>query len=57
MSIVSEFKLELPSADANHIIAYAVSNTSTHAMVAVAMKKKVVFFGENGQMNNFMVSK
>ena len=57
MSIVSEFKLQLPPEVANQIITYAVSNTASLPMVAVALKGKVVFYAENGQMASFVLTK
>jgi hypothetical protein len=48
MSIISEYKLQLKSQEASEIITYAVSNSSICGMVAIALKKKVIFFSENG---------
>lgn len=55
MSIVSEFKLGLKSEEAGQIIAYGVSNSSTSAIVAVAVKTKVIFFGDNGQPMDYKI--
>jgi hypothetical protein len=57
MSIVSEFKLGLQAEDAGQIIAYGVSNSATAAIVAVAIKTKVVFFGDNGQLMEYKIEK
>jgi hypothetical protein len=57
MSIVSEFKLQLPSEEGSEIIAYSVSHAPGGAMVAVALKKRVIFYGENGQIMPFSIQK
>lgn len=57
MSIVSEFKLGLQGDESSQIIAYSVSNSTTAAIVAVAIKTKVVFFGDNGQLMDYRIEK
>lgn len=57
MSIVSEFKLPIPPEAAGQIVTYAVSHSTSNALVAVGLSRKVVFFGENGQISEFSISK
>lgn len=57
MSIVSEFKLPLAEDESGHVIAYSVSNTVANPLVAVAVKSKVIFFGDNGQQLSYLIEK
>lgn len=57
MSIVSEFKLPLAEDESGQVIAYSVSNTVTHPIVAVAVKCKVIFFSDSGQKMSFVMQK
>lgn len=57
MSIVSEFKLPIPTEAAGQIVTYAVSHSTSAPVVAVGLSRKVVFFGENGQISEFSIAK